>query len=88
VNEEQAVQTALKERHRLGLEDGYQFRSAEERIIEIVMDGQPVADRLPGAGLVKDLAVWVVVLAFEASEAEIAIDTHTGQVARFRRSRG
>ena len=88
MTEDKAVEAALQARHRLELVDDYQYSSAEKRIIEIVMDGKPVSDSLPGTGPVRDLVAWVVVLAFETSEAEIAIDDMTGQVVRFRRSRG
>ena len=87
LNENQAVALALRAASRLGVAQGFQPRAVERRIIEIAMDGQPVMDRLPGPGPVRDVAAYLVTLGLDASEVEMAIDASNGDVVRFRRSR-
>lgn len=87
LNENQAVAIAQREGVRLGMPAAFQPRYVELRVIEVVMDGQPLGDRMPTPGMVRDLAVYVVRLGLDASEAELAIDAKTGELVRFRRSR-
>jgi hypothetical protein len=84
----EAMRIALQARSRFGVGEGFTPRGTERRIIELVGSARPVVDAPPTEGPVRDTVAWVVTLGEDVAEVELAIDEATGEVVRFRRSRG
>lgn len=88
MTETEARQVALASRPAFGVSEDYAVVSAEKRIIELVENGQPVRDELPGPGPIREVLAWVVQTGHDVVWAEFAIEDATRKVVRFRRSRG
>lgn len=88
MNSNAAIEIASSARVRFEVSLQFRYFSVEQLIVEVVAGFRPVRDELPPSGPVMDRLAWQVIFIRDPWTVEFTVDDQSGEVLRFRRSRG